>query len=246
MIKLFSKGCWLDMTWKEHKERRSSQLVYKLSIIKNVANFVFPKCKLEEFLFAIRKIAWITLPKTNSSPLKLGRNPKGKDRLPTIHFQGIFVSFREGRLNVWTYPWRWNNCDRPYWQTLKELSRRGFGRNTRGIQVGFVDESKHKKHMKTSVEWMDPMYDYIQPLLVNFVNLYKFLWNCCSFECPLVTAAKGESSYCWPNIVINMFLIISGFMILVRNASRQYLQIHCRIVPCTVLHSCNLCCVGSP
>ena len=26
--------------------------------------------------------------KTNSSPLKMGRIPKGKDRLPTIHFSG--------------------------------------------------------------------------------------------------------------------------------------------------------------
>ena len=28
-----------------------------------------------------------TLPETNSSPLKIGRNPKGNDRIPTIHFQ---------------------------------------------------------------------------------------------------------------------------------------------------------------
>ena len=27
-----------------------------------------------------------TLPETNSSPLKMGRNPIGKDRIPTIHF----------------------------------------------------------------------------------------------------------------------------------------------------------------
>ena len=37
----------------------------------------------------------LTLPETNSSPLKIGRAPKGKDRLPTIHFQGRTVSFRE-------------------------------------------------------------------------------------------------------------------------------------------------------
>ena len=37
-----------------------------------------------------------TLPKTNSLPLKMGRNRKGKDRLPTINFQGWFVSFRDG------------------------------------------------------------------------------------------------------------------------------------------------------
>ena len=30
-----------------------------------------------------------TLPKTNiKSPLKMGRNAKGNDRIPTIHFQG--------------------------------------------------------------------------------------------------------------------------------------------------------------
>ncbi len=28
-----------------------------------------------------------TLPETNSSPLKIGRAPKGKNRIPTIHFQ---------------------------------------------------------------------------------------------------------------------------------------------------------------
>ena len=30
----------------------------------------------------------VTLPETNGSPLKIGRNPIGKDRIPTIHFQG--------------------------------------------------------------------------------------------------------------------------------------------------------------
>ena len=35
-----------------------------------------------------------TLPKTNSSHLKIGRNPIGKDRIPTIHFQGRTASFR--------------------------------------------------------------------------------------------------------------------------------------------------------
>ena len=31
----------------------------------------------------------VTLPETSSSPLKIGRAPKGKDRIPTIHFQGL-------------------------------------------------------------------------------------------------------------------------------------------------------------
>ena len=35
-----------------------------------------------------------TLPKTNSSPLKSDRNPKGKDRLPTIIFQGRSVKLQ--------------------------------------------------------------------------------------------------------------------------------------------------------
>ena len=47
-------------------------------------------------------VGWLvvgSLPKTNSSPLKIGRAPKGNDRLPTSNhpFSGAFaVSFREG------------------------------------------------------------------------------------------------------------------------------------------------------
>ena len=37
-----------------------------------------------------------TLPETNNSPLKIGRAPKGNDRIPTIHFQVPTFSFREG------------------------------------------------------------------------------------------------------------------------------------------------------
>ncbi len=40
----------------------------------------------------------ITLRETNSSPLKISRDPRGKDRIPTIHFQVRTVSFREGIL----------------------------------------------------------------------------------------------------------------------------------------------------
>ena len=36
----------------------------------------------------------LTLPKFNSSPLKSYRNPIGKDRLPTIIFQGRAVKLR--------------------------------------------------------------------------------------------------------------------------------------------------------
>ena len=35
----------------------------------------------------------LVLPKTNSSPLKIGRAPRGNDRLPTIHVQ-LLVSGR--------------------------------------------------------------------------------------------------------------------------------------------------------
>ena len=37
-----------------------------------------------------------TLPETNSSPLKIGRAPKGNDRIPTIHFQVRKCSFQGG------------------------------------------------------------------------------------------------------------------------------------------------------
>ena len=52
-----------------------------------------------------------TLPETNSSPLKLGQNPKGKDHLPTIHFQvRKAVSFREGIQGgpPTSYKWSYN------------------------------------------------------------------------------------------------------------------------------------------
>ena len=43
---------------------------------------------------------WVALPKTKSLPLKMGRAPKGKDRLPTTIFQGKRLA-----LLLWkTYP----------------------------------------------------------------------------------------------------------------------------------------------
>ena len=33
----------------------------------------------------------VTLPETNSLPLKIGRAPKGKYSLPTLHFQGLLL-----------------------------------------------------------------------------------------------------------------------------------------------------------
>ena len=38
----------------------------------------------------------LTLPETNSSPLKISQNPKGQLYLPTIKFLGRTLSFREG------------------------------------------------------------------------------------------------------------------------------------------------------
>ena len=47
-------------------------------------------------LFLETPICIYTLPETNGSPLKIGRNPIGKACIPTIHFQGRAVSLREG------------------------------------------------------------------------------------------------------------------------------------------------------
>ena len=41
------------------------------------------------------------LPKSNSSPLKIGRAPKGKDRLPTIHFSGAETVSLGECITVW-------------------------------------------------------------------------------------------------------------------------------------------------
>ncbi len=49
-----------------------------------------------------RKFKIPSLKLTASLPLKIGLNaPKGKDHLPTIHFQGRSVSFREGGSQKW-------------------------------------------------------------------------------------------------------------------------------------------------
>ena len=61
----------------------------------------------------------VTLPETNSSHLKIGRTPKGNDRIPTIHFQGRTVSFREGRLEL-IHPPGFLNCN-PFWRGLNKL-----------------------------------------------------------------------------------------------------------------------------
>ena len=50
----------------------------------------FPVMKRAKFLEVVQ------LPETNSLHLKIGRNPKGNDHIPTIHFQVRTVSFRGG------------------------------------------------------------------------------------------------------------------------------------------------------
>ena len=45
----------------------------------------------------LTQLSRLPSPQTNSSPLKIGRAPKGNDHLPTMHFQGLAVSFREGK-----------------------------------------------------------------------------------------------------------------------------------------------------
>ena len=41
----------------------------------------------------------VTLPETNSSPLKIGKIPKGNDRIPAIHFQ-VLLLLVSGRVQL--------------------------------------------------------------------------------------------------------------------------------------------------
>ena len=54
--------------------------------------------------YAVNTGSGITLPDTNSSPLKIGQNPKGEDHLPTIHFQ-VLLLIVSGRVVIikWSY-----------------------------------------------------------------------------------------------------------------------------------------------
>ena len=63
----------------------------------------FESCFFWVLFLCISRIRKLTLPETNSSPLKLGRNPKGKDHLPTIHFQGLLLLV-SGRLFAYLEP----------------------------------------------------------------------------------------------------------------------------------------------
>ena len=56
--------------------------------------------KLGTACILILKLKPLTLPKTNSSPLKIGRAPKGNDRIPTIHFQVLLLLVSGRVLNM--------------------------------------------------------------------------------------------------------------------------------------------------
>ena len=59
-----------------------------------------PRPGTDEHLTKALCVGGDTLPETNSSPLKIGQNPKGK-HLPTINFQvRKAVSFREGTWRI--------------------------------------------------------------------------------------------------------------------------------------------------
>ena len=81
------------------KRRQGLYLVYKRYILP-IAWLYATYHPLQEPEKSIDKKS-STLPKTNSSPLQIGRNPKRKDHLPTTNFAREFaVSFREGYLGV--------------------------------------------------------------------------------------------------------------------------------------------------
>ena len=88
-----------------------------------------------------------TLPETNSSPLKIGRNPKRKlvTSITTIHFQVQTVSFREGNIYV---PWDTKplpGCPRvhPSPADLSSTPATGIRRITSGIGHGEVTRLDH-------------------------------------------------------------------------------------------------------
>ena len=70
-----SKGCWRWVK-RSHGWKKMNAFFECLNSVGNMKNL---------------GIGSNTLPKTNSSPLKIGNLPKGKDRLPTIHFQVLLL-----------------------------------------------------------------------------------------------------------------------------------------------------------
>ena len=104
----------------------------------------------------LTQLSRLPSPQTNSSPLKIGRAPKGNDHLPTMHFQGRAVSFREGKslsfkkhqgflLGCWVgipYDARivWAPFSRNKWSRTDRLS---FRQASRGRPIGFFRPGIH-------------------------------------------------------------------------------------------------------
>ena len=80
-LDLFRLGCWSKL--KTFLPWRSGELL---------------GCEVQWCCFWVGDAHSLKL--TSSLHLKIGRNPKGKDRIATIHFQGRTVSFREGSFPV--------------------------------------------------------------------------------------------------------------------------------------------------
>ena len=82
-----------DWNHQSHSREGSGFLGYMIfSVAFAMSNFQF-KCILVDLDFTSERflamnLAQIKVPETNSSPLKMGRNPKGKNRLPIHQFSG--------------------------------------------------------------------------------------------------------------------------------------------------------------
>ena len=65
----------------------------------------------------------VILPKTKSSPLKIGRDPKGWPGISTTQFSGEYLSFREGSLDEKTTS--------TFWILVSQTRRWATKKNTR-------------------------------------------------------------------------------------------------------------------
>ena len=130
----------------------------------------------------------VTLPKANSLHLKIGRDPKGKDRLPTTVFQVRAVSFREGtRSKQMLFPLHalninnasvsfknWMNQSKP-----PEKIKKSRGKHTGCHITTWTDDGHQEKNKKKSSSWW----------------LNQPLWKICSSKWES-SPNRGENKTC--------------------------------------------------
>ncbi len=95
------------------------------------------------------KIWTIPSPKLTKTPLKMGRAPKGNNRIPTIHFQVRTVSFREGIFDTnWVVLKSWTHTVKCRYVFDEMIGKFSMWRNKSEFTAYDLNELIHKNWLR--------------------------------------------------------------------------------------------------